>query len=214
MKDFPVFTTDTGVSSLTLKEIPYRKEAYIEVRDVQPGGLADHLAECASFCRIAGADHVYAAAHQSLEDYPFHVSVIEMRGDARPDEDQLENIWPVTSETVGDWRRIYNERMAGVDLSSTLEAKDEETIASSGGAYFIHSRGKLLGIGWLEGETLKALAAVEPGAGLRVASTLLSVQPGQSLRLEVASTNQRAIRLYERLGFLRTAELTRWYKII
>ena len=41
MKDFPVFTTEYGVASLTLKEVPYREEAYVLLRDVQPGGLVD-----------------------------------------------------------------------------------------------------------------------------------------------------------------------------
>ena len=31
------------------------------------------------------------------------------------------------------------------------------------------------------------------------------------MALEVASTNARAIRLYEKLGFLKTAEVSRWY---
>ena len=35
MKDFPIFTTDYGVSSLVLKEIPYKKVAYIRIRDAQ-----------------------------------------------------------------------------------------------------------------------------------------------------------------------------------
>ena len=37
MRDFPIFTTEYGVSSLTLKEIPYKKQAFICIRDVQPG---------------------------------------------------------------------------------------------------------------------------------------------------------------------------------
>ena len=93
-----------------------------------------------------------------------------------------------------------------------LEAKDEEEILSSGGAYFIHRQGTLLGIGWLQGETLRLLASVVPGEGSAVAQTLLSVQPGQSIRLEVASTNQRAIRLYESLGFLKIASLEQWQR--
>ena len=213
MKDFPVFTTDTGVSSLTLGQIPYRKEAYIVLRDVQPGGLEDHIAECASFCRMAGAEHVYACGGEGLERWPLHTAVYEMRGVPRLDEALLENIWPVTAETVGRWRTIYNERMAGVDTAGVLEARDEEKILASAGAYFIHRAGELLGIGWITEDTLKAVASVRPGEGLRVATTLLSVMPQQSLRLEVASTNERAIRLYQRLGFLKVAELTRWHKI-
>ena len=36
MRDFPFFTTEYGVSSLSLKEVPYRQEAYIRIREVQP----------------------------------------------------------------------------------------------------------------------------------------------------------------------------------
>ena len=43
MKDFPCFATDDGVSSLILKEIPYRLEAYIRVQYVQPGRFAPFL---------------------------------------------------------------------------------------------------------------------------------------------------------------------------
>ena len=32
MRDFPVFPTDCGVSSLILREIPYRAEAYIHIQ--------------------------------------------------------------------------------------------------------------------------------------------------------------------------------------
>ena len=45
MRDFPIFSTETGVSSLTLKEIPYKKQAYIRIQDVQPGALQEHLRE-------------------------------------------------------------------------------------------------------------------------------------------------------------------------
>ena len=45
MRDFPVFATDFGVSSLVLKEIPYREEAYITIQDLQPDGFEEHLKE-------------------------------------------------------------------------------------------------------------------------------------------------------------------------
>ena len=47
-----------------------------------------------------------------------------------------------------------------------------------------------------------------------LASTLMSLMPGECLELEVASTNLRAIHLYEKLGFVKTAELTRWYRVV
>ena len=43
MRDFPIFTSEFGVSSLILKEIPYRGEAYIRIRDVQDGDFAEQL---------------------------------------------------------------------------------------------------------------------------------------------------------------------------
>ena len=66
MKDIPVFDTDTGVSTLLLKEIPYRQIAYVKVQSVQPGGLGEHLKECISFCRMCGAERVLAKGHPEL----------------------------------------------------------------------------------------------------------------------------------------------------
>lgn len=211
MQDFPVFTTDFGVASLVLKEIPYRQEAYITVQDVQPQGLEAHLRECAAFCRMAGAEKVYATGHDGLTQYPLYTAVYEMRGTAFVDRDKLENLFPVTEATVDQWRSIYNKRMASVDNAGTLEGKDEKRIVESGGAYFVHHAGELLGIGWLEDCKLLAVASVKPGAGERVMHTLMSMVEGAQMRLEVASTNERAIRLYEKLGFLKTSELSRWY---
>lgn len=206
MKDFPVFTTAWGVSSLTLRQIPYRGDAYIKVQTVQPEGLEAHVRECADFCCMAGAIRVYVSA-QGLEP---QVRVLELRGVSNPDIDLVEHIFPVTEETVGAWRRIANERMAGVELAAALDRKAEAEILASGGAYFIHRAGELLGIGWIHEETLRLLAGVVPGMGERVAHTLLSVQPGLSLRIEVASSNEKALRLYEKLGFLPVRSLEDW----
>ena len=211
MKDFPVFTTEYGVASLILKEIPYRQEAYIHLQATQqPEEL---LAECVSFCRICGAEGIYARGHEFLEQYPLHTAVYEMRGEAWVDESKLEQLFPVTEKTVGKWRRICNERMRGVDNAATQEARDEKEILASGGAYFVHSNGTLLGIGWIRDNTLLAVASVEPGAGERVMHTLMSLMPGLTMTLEVASTNERAIRLYEKLGFIKTREISRWYRV-
>ena len=79
MKDFPVFTTEYGVASLVLKEIPYRGESYIHIRDSQePEKL---LEECVSFCRVCGAEKIYAAGDPILEKHPLRVCVYEMRGE-------------------------------------------------------------------------------------------------------------------------------------
>lgn len=212
MRDFPIFTTDYGVSSLVLKEIPYKNQAYIRIRDVSEGFFREHLKECVSFCRMAGAERIYAAGHEKLERYPLYTAVYEMRGTAFVEPDKLANLFPVTEATVGRWRSIYNESMSSVDNAGTLESRDEKQIIA-GDAYFVHQNGDLLGIGWLEDCRLLAVAAVKKGAGEMVMHTLMSLIKGEQITLEVASTNTKAIRLYEKLGFLKTAELTRWYEV-
>lgn len=212
MRDFPVFTTEYGVASLVLREIPYRSEAYITIQDSQePEKL---LEECAGFCRACGAEKIFARGHQSLERYPLHTIIYEMRGEANPDETMVENLWPVTRENIGKWRQLLNERMSGVDNAGTLEQKGEQEILQSGGAYFVHRRGELLGAGWILEDELMLIASLQPGAGERVMHTLLSLVPEQQLKLQVVSTNTRAIRLYEKLGFIKTAELRRWYRVV
>ena len=211
MKDFPMFTTEYGVASLFLKEIPYKETAYIVIRSSeQPEEL---LKECVSFCRICGAEKVYASGHDYLEQYPLHSMIYEMKGEAWVDESKVEHLWPVTKETVGQWREICNERMYPLDNSATLEARDEKEILEKGDACFVHRDGELLGIGWIRDGELAELAAVVPGAGERVMHTLMSIMPGQVLKLSVVSTNLRAISLYERLGFIKTAEISRWFQV-
>ena len=213
MKDFPFFTTEYGVSSLILREIPYRAEAYIHIQDVQPEGFLDHLKECVSFCRMAGADRIYATGSDLLESFPVSSVIYEMRGTAWVDKSKLENLFPVTEQTVVRFRSICNERLRHVDHSATLTVADEKKILESGGAYFVHHAGELLGVGWMEDTKLLLMAAVVPGAGERVLHSLMSLIEGADMTLEVASTNERAIRLYEKLGFLKTAEILRWHTI-
>lgn len=214
MKDFPVFTTDWGVSSLILREIPYRAEAYIHIQDVQPEGFEEHLKECAAFCRMAGADRVYATGTQLMQAYPEYMSVYEMRGMAWVDPEKMVNLFPVTEQTVGRWRSLMNERLRSVDNAATLTAFDEKKILQSGGAYYIHRSGELLGLGWMEDTKLLLVAAVKPGAGETVMHSLMSLVEGSDMTIEVASTNDRAIRLYEKLGFMKMREVVKWYKIV
>ena len=211
MKDFPIFETEWGVASLILREVPYRQEAYVHIQASQtPEEL---LKECVSFCRMVGADRVFALGHEMLEQYPLHSIIYEMRGEAAVDESLVEHLWPVTEETVGKWRSLMNQRLSNVDHAHTLETRQEKEIVASGGAYFVHRDGELLGGGWVENGEVKLVAAFQPGAGLRVMHTLMSLMPGQPIRLEVVSTNDRAIRLYGKLGFIRTAEVRRWYRV-
>jgi ribosomal protein S18 acetylase RimI-like enzyme len=103
--------------------------------------------------------------------------------------------------------------MREIDNSATLEQKDEQEILSKGGAYFVHRAGEVLGIGWTVEDEVLLLAATQKGMGERVLHTLLSATRLEQLRLDVVSTNERAIRFYERLGLIKTGEKHRWYRV-
>ena len=211
MRDFPVFTTENGVGTLVLKEIPYNATAYVTVRD--SSFPTEFLQECLEFCRVAGAQTVYASGNRILEAYPLHTAVIKMSAswEAIPHTDAC--LFPVTKDTLQRFREIYNERMSGVDLSAFMSERAAQQMLERGDGYFIHTNGKLLGIGMVSDDHIDCVAAVEPGGGRDVVCALVQALICDRVILEVASTNLRAIRLYESLGFVKTAEVSRWYKI-
>lgn len=211
MKDFPMFATEYGAASLILREIPYRGIAYIRIQDSrEPEKLVE---ECAEFCRMSGAERIYAAGDPWLERLPLHAAVWEMRGAVPLRQELIKALWPVTWENAARFRELYNGRMREVDNAGTLEKKDENRLAEESGGYFVHDGSALLGLGIVKEDRLEALASLTPGVGETVLHTLASINPGEPLTLEVASTNTRAIRLYERSGFLKTRELSRWYEL-
>ena len=127
-------------------------------------------------------------------------------------EEEIPSMFPVTEQTAERWRECYNQRMKDVDNAATLENRDTPDIVQ-GNAYFIHRNGTLLGIGWIEGNKLRAIASMQPGAGKALCRAMQSLIPQQQMTLEVASTNQKAIALYERLGLIKVEELSRWYRV-
>ena len=211
MRDFPVFTTENGAASLVLREIPYRGVAYITLQDtLRPKGL---LVECVDFCKIAGAEKVYATGHKYLEDYPVYTSVVKMQRakDGLPESDAA--LFPVTEKILEDWRSLYNDRMKEVPNASTMTREEGKQLLVKGGGYFVHRDGELLGIGIARENKIEAVASVKPGAGETVLLTLSSALFSENVVLEVASNNEPAVRLYERLGFLKTALLCSWYDV-
>ena len=211
MRDFPVFTTQNGVASIVLREIPYRGEAYITLRDsLQPDAL---LAECVEFCKIAGAAKIYATGHNTLEKYPLYTSVMKMQQlrNNLPEGDGC--LFPATEETAERWRSIYNEKMKSVPNASVMTREDMKKYISRGGCYFVHKGDRLLGIGLVWEDKIEAIASCVERAGETVLRTLCNAIFTELVTVEVASTNLPAIRLYERLGFQKVAEISCWYTV-
>lgn len=212
MRDFPFFTTEYGVASLTLKEIPYTKAAYIIIQDsLEPEKL---LVECVDFCKIAGAEKIFASNHPILEKYPFHTQIIRMTCTRVALKETDAALFPVTERTLDRWCEIYNERMASIPNFSYMSVLARKKLLQDGNGYFIHRNSQLLGIGVASGERIDAVISVQAGAGEDVVLALNSALSGDRVCLDVASTNDRAIRLYERLGFIKSLEISKWYQVI
>ena len=212
MKDMPMFTTQYGVASLFLREIPYRGRAHIKIQSsLDPEKL---LEECISFCRVCGAEWIDAAGHAYLEKYPLITAILAMQcqRDHIPLTDAC--LFPVTEQTVDKWLSIYNERMATVPNAAYMDSRDGKELLKSGDGYFVHRNGVLLGIGKAKDDFIDTVISVQPGAGETVVQALVSTLNCDTVRLWVASANTRAIGLYERMGFIFTKELSRWYHVL
>ena len=103
--------------------------------------------------------------------------------------------------------------MAEVPAALSLREADLPRLVAQGGGYFVHRDGELLGIGQVEGETLLSLASCRRGAGRDVAAALISVMQGETVELQVAESNRRAIALYEKLGFVPVGVGECWWEI-
>ena len=212
MKDLPVFTTEFGVASLTLREIPYQETAYIKLQATQqPKEL---LEECVGFCRAVGAEKIYAAGHAYLENYPLHTAIVQMQclKASIPETDAA--LWPLQREQLGEFLRFYREKVRHVPNGAWFTDSDGEKLAREGGGYFIHRGGKLLGIGIVGGNELRFVASVLPGAGADVVCALANAVTEDMLTLEVATANIKAVALYEKLGFVPVKEFSRWFSVV
>lgn len=205
MQDIPAFATENGVASLTLRQIPMRREGYIQIRSsLEPAAL---LRECVGFCRACGAERVLAEEVPGLPKPAY--ALWEMRG--RVDVETDCTLAPVGEAECARFAALVNPRLLPIDHAALLPMRwSEEAFA---GAYFVERRGETIGAGMVREDELRLLVSFERGMGERTLRAMLSICRGREVRLTVASTNHRAVALYERCGFVRTAELSRWVDV-
>lgn len=211
MKDIPFFDTQYGVAALVLKEIPYQETAYITMLEVwEPEDL---LAECVRFCKMCGAERIFATGHPCLQSRPLYTAMWEMRRslDGFPDTDAA--LWPVQADTLEQWRNIYNKKVRHLPNGAWMAERDAKEMLAKGDGYFVHRGEELLGIGRASGDTIDWVASVKPGAGRDVVCALAHALWCDTVTLTVASVNEKALALYRELGFTEANERSKWYAI-
>lgn len=213
MKNIPVFTTPHGVATLVLREIPYSQRAYILPQSVFTS-VEELVNECADFCRAAGAEQVFAKLDAAIEGTAFQCEIWELthRGPLPQPERELV-LTRVTAENCEDYRRVYNEAFARVDNAAYCERVDAAKLVEEGGWLYLQE-GEVLGLGQVQRDELRAIASMQKGLGFDLAIALMKKLDTEAVSLTVASSNAPALRLYERLGFEKTAVRSRWYRIL
>lgn len=210
MKDIPVFTTENGAASLLLGQIPHTKTAYIQLQaSLAPEKL---LEDCVAFCIACDAQRICACGDPCLQRYPVDCRVLRMQRIHVPREPEYA-LFPLMESTKERWRDIYNTAMADVDNASLLSYYDMDGMLRDGDCYFVHEKGSIVGIGKASCGEVKAIVSLKKGCGMGILNTLSTLLHGERESVIVASTNLRAIRMYERAGFLITGEEKIWYRI-
>ena len=209
MKNIPMFTTDAGVASLILEEIPYKKEAYVRIQSAtDPDKLIE---ETISFCKAAGADAVFAAGHSFLERYPIHAEILRMECEKMLLSAGTAELQPLKETTLLQWCEIYNTHMKNIPNASTMTHCKARKLLEEKECYFVYDNEVLLGIGKVSNNGVDAIVSLVPGKGRDVMLALCSAVDSVVVSVEVASNNIPATKLYQKLGFVRKEIISKWY---
>jgi len=212
MKDIPMFTTENGIASLTLREIPYSKRAYIRLQSFVDASKL--LQECTDFCLAVGADEIYVSGESWETDLPFHTDIFEMVCFRQnlPNTNAVPMV--VEKQQLAEFRSIYNDRMQDVPNAAYLSIQDAMDILEVQSAYMVVQQEKIIGVGIAAGDTIEMMATLVKGKGKDVLAALSTRLQSEKVRVVVASANTKAMSLYNRLGFEISEVLGRWFKII
>ena len=210
MRDIPLFTLESGIASLFLRNIPYTKKAYVKI--LNSDDLTRFLDECISFCRSAGAESVYATGYSGLSAYPVATKILKMECcNPLPETDAI--LITANESNMEQWRNIYNDKMREVPNASQIGFAEAKKYLDSQTCYFVQKGKFLLGIGVASNDRIDAIASLQPGAGMDVVCALSKAISSSRIQLQVADSNCKAISLYRGLGFVVTEETEIWYKI-
>lgn len=217
MKNIPMFTSSYGLATLILKEIAWNGRAYVLVRSVWNDQTAALLDECRSFCRAVGAEEIYASwdAEELPAEHAWDMIDMACPKSALPAPRQTVELEQATPETAEDYLRIYNQCFRDVPAAASYDRKSLEPLYGEELIWLAKVRGQYAAVAEISKEGLEGIAVLPEfrGLGYDLAAAVLRMVPSTEVRLKVASTNVRARRLYDRLGFAETGISRRWYRL-
>lgn len=216
MNNIPVFLSQWGTATLILREIPYKKTAYILLRTVADLDLL--VQECAAFCRECGAEDCFVSAADSTAVLPGEPAYALLRMTAEKAAlPRLES--PFTLEPLGPdngdlYISLYNRCFRAVSNAATYDRKELQRVWRMEQQGFIaYLEDTPCGMGELHGNELAAVGLLPEyrGKGKFLTLALLDRCPGPELSLTVVSDNTRALALYGKLGFQTERIVSKWY---
>jgi len=217
MKNIPIFTSSYGVATLILREIPWSGSAYVLVWSVWNGQTAALLEECRGFCRAVGAKAVFAAyeAEELPAGHAYDMITMTCPKSALPRPLQPVEPEPLTRENAAAYLEIYNRCFVEVPGAASYDAASLEPLYGQDLAWLVKRDGCWAGVAEISKQGLEGIAVLPAyrGLGYELALAVLPMVPSVTLKLKVASTNRRAIRLYERLGFTPERVEKRWWRL-
>lgn len=212
MKNIPVFTSPGGIASLVLEEIPYKKEAYIRIQNVSDFELL--ITDCVSFCKAVGAENVYATGIPPLSGYQMHTEIWMLSANCLQLPMSNAMLVPVSEDTLAEWVQIYNNKMATVHNAATMNRDKSRRLLETKDAYFVQKDGLTVGICKGKNDRIDVIASTHKGCGTDVVLAMCNKLSEPAVYVEVATSNLKALKLYDQLGFFKERCISVWYKVL
>ena len=216
MKNIPVFMSPAGTATLILQEIPRSGRAFILLQTIVPEGLQQLTADAKKFCQDCGAKEIFISnAREKLPFSPaYDILILTVQKDSLPAGRPV-TLQPLSQENAELYISIYNRCFEGISHAVSYDRSQIRRIKAQDQQAFIacSADGSPAGIGELHGNELAAVAVLPEyrGMGKALTLSLLALCPGPEIILTVASDNQRALGLYEKLEFHVKEIESRWY---
>lgn len=217
MKNIPMFTGQHGMATLVFRELSFSGCAYVVVRAVWNGETAAFLEECRGFCRAVGAEKIYASWEENplpaVHAYDMLGLYREKAGLPLPSREvELEYLRPENGQT---YLQIYNTCFRPIPGAASYDKQDLRRLYGEDRAFLAKVDGQYAAVAEISKEGLESIAVLPEycGLGHDLSLTVLPMVPNPILRLKVASGNHRALKLYQRLGFVQENVRSRWYEL-